>query len=114
MNWKQNLLASILTALSAGISASLLTLFVFGIQDEMDILQYFLSQDFVIFNVVSLLIVTPVAFWSGPRIIYKFDEYRDKLSYLIVTIAGAVFGIFLGAICFIILVLYYSGNISGD
>ncbi len=114
MNWKSNLIASFCAAISAGTCAYLLTIFVLNAGYQISNLSDLFSTDFFIFNAVSLCVVTPVAFFSGPKIVSKFNNYHDKLSYLIVTIAGASFGVLLGLICMVILAVYYSGTISED
>ena len=114
MNWISNLIASVCAAIAAATSAYFVTLFTLNIGEEISSINDLFSTDFIVFNAVSLCVVTPVAFLSGPRIVNKFDNYHDKLSYLIITIAGASFGVLLGLICMVILFFYFSGNLAED
>ena len=107
MNWKSNLIASVCAAIAAAISANFVTFFTFNTGVEISNINDLFSTDFLLFNAVCLCVVTPVVFFFGPRIVNKFDNYHDKLSYLIITIAGASFGVLLGLICMVILFFYF-------
>lgn len=107
MDWRRNLIASISSAFAAGISAYIFFPVVFGFFSLSNLLNNFFSSDFWFFMEVSLIFVTPIAFWLGPDVISKLKEEKGWIGCFNVSAKGVIYGVIIGIVAMIFVIVFF-------